>query len=608
MLNIVIDHYRIVERIKAGGVAVVFRAIDLRDDSQIAIKVLQTNWAEHEEVVKRFQREAEIMKTLQHPHVVRFHHTGFYEHRPYIAMDYMAGGSLSDRLKRMHFISLGGTSRLMIQVASALDFVAHYKGVVHRDLKPGNIMLRDNRHAALTDFGIARVLEQTMLTSTGQMPGTPHYMSPEQARGDDVIDAASDQYSLGVIAYLLSVGKLPFSGDEALVVINQHISSEPPTPSHQNPNLPRTLDDVLLRALAKQPQDRFPSSSAFVRAFQMAVQGYETQRVWLQTRNQTRPDIPDEQSEVFSMDATEAQLMTDEQSFPKLTRKRPARYRLWQLALLAIPVFMLIAGLGILGYTLLFDSGSGSGAAGEPTTVAAVVGSASPTPIPDEGTDDAGGALPVTTAENTPESTPEARVTDTEEPPTSTPSRTPSATATDTPTETEVTRETDTPTATSTQTTTNTPRATSTPDETSTPTENALALNAARANTPTRTATKEPTATLTPTATPTATRTATATAAFASLDEVMRALLEDTGPPGRFNCRAFMEAYTFLEDRVDSNDSDYMLAEAFVSDPDTAPRQIYETYCQQAPESTRVFIDPPVLVQDMRNAIRELTE
>lgn len=282
-----IDSYLIIGHIKAGGVAVVYKAKKVGEPDTIppvAIKVLQTSWAEHEEVVYRFLREGRIMQKLQHPHIIPLYDFGMYNRRPYIVMEYLAGGSLADRLRQERGMSLKTSSQILWQVADALDF-AHNKKIIHRDLKPGNILLKDDtdNFAMLTDFGIARILEHTVLTQGGIMPGTPHYMSPEQARGAERIDRYSDLYSFGVIAYLMAVGRLPFGGDP-LAIVNQHMTAIPPTPSSLNPDLPKALDAVLLKILEKNPKNRYPTALAFAEAFSKAVVGYERMVVTLSNR------------------------------------------------------------------------------------------------------------------------------------------------------------------------------------------------------------------------------------------------------------------------------------------------------------------------------------
>lgn len=357
ILSTVIDGYLIEDRIKAGGVAVVYRAIRQTSGDVAAFKLLQAGWIEHEEVVIRFKREAEIMKQLRHPHIVHFFDYGLYKGRPYIAMEYLPGGSLSERLKKYSRITLGGSARLLEQMASALDY-AHGKGIVHRDLKPGNILLRDGRHAALTDFGIARLMEHTMLTTVGHMPGTPHYMSPEQARGAEELSYRSDQYSLAVIAYLLSTGRLPFTGFDPLVIINQHLTASVPSPSTINPDLPRHLDDVLLRALEKDPEKRYASVSAFAEAYSDAILRNSRMLVTLSTAR-TDDDQPplalDDDSRVFSSQgfASEAEL-TNSPLVMKSVRELRSRRRTVGCFLtvisIMVPLLLTIAGvLALLG-------------------------------------------------------------------------------------------------------------------------------------------------------------------------------------------------------------------------------------------------------------------
>ena len=290
ILKNTIDHYYIEERIKAGGVAVVYKAIDRRDNRLVALKLLQSSWAEHDEVIERFNREARIMRQLQHPYIVNLYDFGFYQRRPYIVMDYMPGGSLSDQLKKTAQFRLEHTVHMIRQIASALDY-AHNQRVIHRDIKPGNVLIRNEKVFALTDFGIARVIEGTMLTNTGHMPGTPHYMSPEQASGTEELTHSSDIYSLGVIAYLLCTGKLPFGGTDALVIINQHLHAAPPKPRLINSDIPPALEKVLMRVMEKKPSNRYSTAGEFANAFMEASLGHENMVVHLKRKRDEDPGI-----------------------------------------------------------------------------------------------------------------------------------------------------------------------------------------------------------------------------------------------------------------------------------------------------------------------------
>lgn len=341
IVNSRVDDFLVDKRLKAGGVAIVYKGYDPSTKLPVAIKLLQANWAEHDEVVERFDREVRIMSQINHPHIVRFIAHGKRNRQPYIVMEFMPGGSLSERLKRISHIKLGASARLISQIASGLDY-AHRKDIVHRDIKPGNILMRDDTHAALTDFGIARVTARSQLTMTGYMPGTPHYMSPEQARGAEELGASSDIYSLAVIAFLLMTGKLPFTGDGPLVIINKHLAEEPPAPTDINPDLPKAVDDVLLKALSKNPKQRHQSARGFSLALDRAVRGYENVDVVVTAAGVNKDHAADSQEKVFSMDASPGvEVATSSQLWMGDLPKNRTNSIVW----LSLVVVFVIAGL-----------------------------------------------------------------------------------------------------------------------------------------------------------------------------------------------------------------------------------------------------------------------
>jgi serine/threonine-protein kinase len=243
--------YLVQEKLGAGGVARVYKAIDRRTNKTVALKVMHSIWDEGSDVALRFQKEAEIVKKLQHPCIVAVYDYGVIRGRSYLVMQYMAGGCLSQRFQDPAPITSQEAVRLLRRIASALDH-AHRRGVIHRDLKLENILLDERGDAALSDFGIARVKDNKNLTMTGSIVGTPMYMSPEQARGKKQLDYRSDLYSLAVMSYLLTVGRFPFVGNDLLAILQQHVNASPPLPSEIDPDLPPTLDSVLLRGLAKK--------------------------------------------------------------------------------------------------------------------------------------------------------------------------------------------------------------------------------------------------------------------------------------------------------------------------------------------------------------------
>ncbi|HEX3050967.1 MAG TPA: serine/threonine-protein kinase [Aggregatilineaceae bacterium] len=203
--------YHVEESLGAGGMATVYRAFDQNRQEWVALKILHPNFAAQPAIVQRFQQEARIAQSLEHAHIVRVIDYGVIDTIPYIALEYISGGSLMDRLQQPTRITLQQAARLLSQVASGLDY-AHRQGIIHRDVKPGNVLLDGQGRVALTDFGIARVLDATHLTSTGLMPGTPLFMSPEQARGQRDVDERTDVYALAVMGYLLATGQHPFTG------------------------------------------------------------------------------------------------------------------------------------------------------------------------------------------------------------------------------------------------------------------------------------------------------------------------------------------------------------------------------------------------------------
>jgi serine/threonine protein kinase len=274
MLNSRFGPYHIHEKLGTGGVAVVYKAQHQQTGQTVALKVLHATWTDETETAMRFKKEAEIVKTLQHPCIAAVYDYGAVNTRLYLAMQYMARGCLAKRFDKPTAITSQEVVRLLRRVASALDH-AHRRGVVHRDIKMENILLDERNDAYLSDFGIARVANSKRVTMTGGIVGTPMYMSPEQARGKSSLDFRADLYSLAVVTYLLTVGRFPFGGTDVLVILNQHVNMLPPAPSEVVPELPHSIDTVLLRGLAKKPEDRYPSADAFIEAYARAMSDYE---------------------------------------------------------------------------------------------------------------------------------------------------------------------------------------------------------------------------------------------------------------------------------------------------------------------------------------------
>ena len=264
-----VEHYAVQRELGRGGMATVFLAEDLKHHRPVAIKVL------HSELAAalgsdRFLREIAIAARLQHPHILPLYDSGTVNRLLYYVMPYVEGESLRDRLEREKQLSVDEAVRITTEVASALAY-AHSHGVVHRDIKPENILLEDGT-AIVADFGIARAIsvaeEERHLTQTGTVVGTPIYMSPEQATGSGEIDGRSDQYSLACVTYEMLVGAPPFSGPTAQAIMARHSLDMVSPPSIVRTTIPDAVEDAILRALAKTPADRFPTTALFAEALQ----------------------------------------------------------------------------------------------------------------------------------------------------------------------------------------------------------------------------------------------------------------------------------------------------------------------------------------------------
>ena len=262
--------YELGERIGSGGFAEVFLARDLRLKREVAIKVTRPDFAVNAQMMQRFRREAETVAALRHPHIMPIYDLGEAEGIAYIVMPFVRGESLKARLDRDGRLPVEQARSILLQAADALAS-AHEAGVVHRDVKPDNIMLdRREDQVLLMDFGIAKAIESgteiTSLTSTGLVMGTPHYMSPEQAAGERNVDARADQYALGVIAYRMLAGVLPFDGPSVRAILTKQLVGAATPLRQAAPDAPPALVAAIERAMAKEPDDRYPTVRAFVGA------------------------------------------------------------------------------------------------------------------------------------------------------------------------------------------------------------------------------------------------------------------------------------------------------------------------------------------------------
>ncbi|PJF31935.1 MAG: hypothetical protein CUN51_03060 [Candidatus Thermofonsia Clade 1 bacterium] len=502
--------FEILSVLGKGGMAVVYRARQADLGREVAIKVMKASLADSEDFLARFRREAHLIAQLDHPHIITIYEYGQEGDTVFLAMRLLTGGSLADRLRERGALSLDETSRITRQVASALT-LAHSRGVIHRDLKPQNVLFDSSDNAVLTDFGIAKVdNSSTLVTGTGIAIGTPSYMAPEQWRGEPV-DLRIDIYALGLMLFEMLTGRLPFIGDTPASLMFKHLTEPPPRIRQLRSDLPASIEAVILRALAKNREDRYGSAQELVEDLDAALAGKP-----LSTRT---PAAPTESAYGTPTAPIITSIGTPSPLEATVTAPAlPAERKRGTAPILLIGGVVILALIGVLLALL----GGNSGTAGLEATVTAErlallalteTASAQPSPTPSP------------SVTNTPSPEPSATFTLTSAP-TSTSTNT--ATATHTPTATPSI----TPTA------TNTPSATPTPNLTETlaaqvrQTQQAEALIAAFANTIvaetaifeqgltqtatlwtlTPSSTPTPTFTFTPSDTPTSTPTPTFTA------------------------------------------------------------------------------------------------
>ncbi len=268
LLDRALGKYIILEEIGRGGMGAVYKARDVELDRIVAMKVLSPYLVGEPHLVQRFMREARLAANLDHPNIVAIYDIGGEGGYYYFVMKYLEGRPLKEIIAQGGPLSLDEVVKIVRQLASALDY-AHQQNLVHRDVKPGNVIIAPDGHATLTDFGLAKVVESMKLTASGETIGTLEYMAPEQARGET--SPASDIYSLGVMTYEMLTGRLPFQGTNQATLLYQHLH-EPPPPLHRwNPTIPPEVERVVLKAMAKEPAERYATAGEMARELEQAA-------------------------------------------------------------------------------------------------------------------------------------------------------------------------------------------------------------------------------------------------------------------------------------------------------------------------------------------------
>ena len=362
------ERYRILRRLGSGGMATVYLAEDEVLGRRVAIKILNDRYANDEQFVERFRREAKSAAGLSHANIVSIYDRGEAEGTYYIAMEHLDGRTLKELIIARGPAPIKVAIEYTRQILSALRF-AHRNGIVHRDIKPHNVLVDGEGRAKVTDFGIARAGAASQVTEAGSIVGTAHYLSPEQARGSPV-DQRSDLYSVGIVLYELLTGKVPFTGDAPVEIAMKHLSDVPEPPSSRREDVPHELDLVVMRALAKDPDERYQSAEEMDADLQRVSRGLGVSR---RTEEAATAII----SRPASMPTTITRAATTVQERPPpappvyydYDQPAPRRRPLWPWLL----ALLLVAAAVVAGF-LVYDQIQDQLAEAKPVSVPGVVG------------------------------------------------------------------------------------------------------------------------------------------------------------------------------------------------------------------------------------------
>ena len=268
--RILAGRYRLTEQIGMGGMAIVYRAVDLRTGHNVAVKVLRPEFNEDIEFISRFQREAEAASKMTHHNIVNLLDVGMDNENRYLVMEYVQGKTLKEVIQERGKLTAPLACQITIRILSALEH-AHRNGIVHRDIKPQNILVHADGHIKVADFGIARIADSSTLTRGDNVMGSVHYFSPEQARGESA-QATSDIYSTGVVLYEMLTGRVPFDGDNPVAVAMQHLHATPPPIQSIAPDVPQAVSRVCMKAMEKNPSARYQSARDMASDLRMALE------------------------------------------------------------------------------------------------------------------------------------------------------------------------------------------------------------------------------------------------------------------------------------------------------------------------------------------------
>lgn len=262
--------YQLLEEIYNGAMSILYRAYDSSQNRIVALKILKKEFSSESELVERFVREAKIAKGLTHPNIIKIYEIGSKEDNYYFTMEFINGPSLRKLLQNEKILEVGKALRIAKMACLGLHY-AHCAQVIHRDIKPSNIMLDEKGNVILLDFGIAKILYLARLTRPGFLLGTPEYMSPEQIKGTPLLDGRTDVYSLGIVLYELLTGTLPFKGENFLEIAEKVVKKVPPKPSEFNKEIPKEVDQLILKAIEKDRRNRFTTALEMANAINQVL-------------------------------------------------------------------------------------------------------------------------------------------------------------------------------------------------------------------------------------------------------------------------------------------------------------------------------------------------
>lgn len=354
------DRYEIIEKIGGGGMALVYKAKCRLLNRYVAVKILRPEFIGDEEFVKKFKRESQSAASLSHPNIVAIYDVGMEDEIYYIVMEYIKGQTLKELIKSKGALNPEFATSIALQIAYALEH-AHNNHIVHRDIKSHNIMLKEDRTVKVTDFGIARAVSSCTITNTGNIIGSVHYFSPEQARGG-YTDEKSDIYSLGVVMYELVTGRLPFEGETPISVALKHIQEEAISPGLINDKIPKSLEDIIMKSMDKDISKRYSSVSEIISDLKQSLimpngdfvkrrKNFDENTKKIEPIKSTDINNNFKNGQIIQLEATES----SEESFQNKTKNKNSSRKITVLAILSGLILALIVFGGYMGIRSIFN-------------------------------------------------------------------------------------------------------------------------------------------------------------------------------------------------------------------------------------------------------------